>query len=805
MNHRLQHIFNMFENVLRENYNGEDIRDTQVKLGIAIADLIASNNKILMCHAPVGTGKTFGALVPGAYDTPSHQSRLIYSTSSLNLQAQLKNEELRFLKEHGDIKSFLVAKGITNYLCMERIEKSKLGDAIKSDLIRYTIQPNVEGDRVDFEKSFYALTDDQWAQVRLERLKDCLYCGKKTMCPTSEHRSKFNDTQINVVVTNHNQLVQSVLNIQEAKPPILNLNIIKGLIVIDEAHDFEDAILSQLADRITLEDFMKVLRKMKYDRRRNLFDYLSIIKRYINDLKRDSDINRGRHKLSESCMTTLFQIKVEVNKEISEQAARKLDYGRYKRSEDEENEADIIAGLLGKILDTANYSSWISFEDDKVEITVVSKKFRVKARNIIKEMLTSNKVVFMSGTLAVNNSFDSIYYSWNGRFPNSKEVILETVFNYKKQAMVYIPKDLPDPVPSSMLDAFQDYSSILADEIIKLIKITGGRTLILCTSHKQMALIAKFIQPELDQLGITLLKQKDKSIELLSDEFKKNETSVLIGTGSLFAGLSIPGRSLISVILCRLPFQNAEDPFMELLGEGLSLPEKMEYLYVPRMIIKLLQAAGRLIRTKNDFGCFTILDPRVFKERERYGDKVLGELAAIGYSLTREREEVDKFIKNNFQQPQNISYPPYNKGKLVIPESLSRDDNPRTIPKELPVDKSSLSDFVNTITKNQRTYYELVRKRAGMTTVMPNSVNTPYDVYKHLKLLAINRELTFNVDEEFPFLTSEQKQSYIKRFDIDNKKKVINKKPTKWTSKQIETRFDELKIKKHKSVREWEK
>lgn len=795
----------MFENVLRENYKGEDIRDTQVKLGIAIADLIASNSKILMCHAPVGTGKTFGALVPGVYDTPNHQSRLIYSTSSLNLQAQLKNEELRFLKEHGDIKSFLVAKGITNYLCMERIEKSRLGDEIKSDLIRYSIQPNVEGDRVDFEKSFYALTDDQWAQIRLERLKDCHYCGKKAMCPTSEHRSKFNDTQINVVVTNHNQLVQSVLNIQEAKPPILNLNMLKGLIVIDEAHDFEDAILSQLADRITLEDFIKVLRKMKYDRRRKLFDHLSIIKQYINDLKRDSDINRGRHKLSESCMSALSQIKVEVNKEISEQAARRLNYGRYNRSEAEENETDIIAGLLGKILDTANYSSWISFEEDKVEITVVSKKFRVKARNIIQEMLTSNKVVFMSGTLAVNNSFDSIYYSWNGRFQNSKEVILDTVFDYKKQAMVYIPKDLPLPVPSSKLDDFRNYSSILATEIIELIKITGGRTLILCTSHKQMALIAEFIQPELDQLGIKLLKQRDKSIELLSDEFKKNETSVLIGTGSLFAGLSIPGRSLISVILCRLPFQNAEDPFMELLGEDLTLPEKMEYLYIPRMIIKLLQAAGRLIRTKKDFGCFTILDPRVFKERERYGDKILGELAAIGYPLTREREEVDKFIKNHFQHPQNIPYPPYNKNKIVIPESLSRVDKPRSIPKESPVDNSSLSDFVNTITKNQRTYYELVRKRAGMTVVMSSSMNTPYDLYKHLKLLVINRELTFDVDEEFPFLTSEQKLSCIKRFDIDNKKRVINKKTANWTSKQIESRFDELKIRKYKSVREWEK
>jgi len=69
LNHRLEYIFIMFENVLHQKYHGEEVRDTQVNLGIAVADLIASNNKVLMCHAPVGTGKTFGALVPAIYDT----------------------------------------------------------------------------------------------------------------------------------------------------------------------------------------------------------------------------------------------------------------------------------------------------------------------------------------------------------------------------------------------------------------------------------------------------------------------------------------------------------------------------------------------------------------------------------------------------------------------------------------------------------------------------------------------------------------------------------------------------------------
>ncbi|WP_434510083.1 ATP-dependent DNA helicase [Desulfitobacterium sp. AusDCA] len=802
MNHRLEYVFDMFENVLRKKYHGEDVRDTQVKLAIAVADLIASKDKILMCHAPVGTGKTFGALVPGIYDTLNNKSRLIYATSSLNLQAQLKNEELHFLEGRGDIENFIVAKGITNYLCEDKVEPAALDDSIKTDLLQFSWQTN-EGDRVDFEKNYYPLTDDMWAMVRLEKLKDCQFCSKRTSCPTAKHRSKFNNPSINVVVTNHNQLVQSVLNIQEGKPPILDINMLKGLIVIDEAHDFEDAILSQLADRIILKDLAKLFKKMGYERRCKAMKSLLVINNYIKKLKYELDSTRGRQKISDTCLEAVSGMREELNKEITERSAQKLDYNRLFRPKEDDNESDITAELLNKILDTSKFSSWITFDDEKAEITIVNKKFRANARSIISEMLRNNKLVFMSGTLAVDNSFDNIYYSLNARFQNiTHELILNTVFDYKEQALVYVPKNLPIPIPS-ISERFREYTRILTEEIIELIKITGGRTLILCTSYKQLNLISELLQPVLDSMGITLLKQKDKSIELLSEEFKDKETSVLIGTGSFFAGLSVPGRSLISVILCRLPFPNAEDPFIDLLGNDLNLSEKMEYLFVPRMIIKLLQAAGRLIRTKNDFGCFTILDPRLFSER--YGKRVLGELEAIGYPLTQDREEVRKFIKQKFKKPQDVHYPVYEREQLDITESLLKDDKPRKIEKKTEKPKSSLADLENIITTPQKTYFEMVRKRAGLTTAIFETIKSPYDLFSHLKKLIINRELTFNIDEEFPFLTPEQKQSCINKFDMANKKIAINRKTSQWSKDQINNRLKDLKIKKHTSVKEWDK
>lgn len=802
MNHRLEYVLDMFENVLKEKYNGEDIRDTQVNLGVAVAGLISSNNRILMSHAPVGTGKTFGALVPGVYDTLNLSSRLIYSTSSLNLQAQLKNEELHFLKERKDIKSFIVAKGITNYLCIDKIDHASLEDFIKNDLFSFSMKSS-EGDRVDFEETFYPLPDDYWARVRLESLRDCLYCGRKAVCPTVKHRSKFNDPSINVVVTNHNQLVQSVLNIQEGRPPILDLNMKKGLIIIDEAHDFEDAILTQLAERIVLKELTALIRKMVNERCRAAMMSISIIYEYIKSLKRKMDSTKGRHKMSPECIQAISQIRDILNREITEKAAQRLDYQGFSRDE-RESESDIASELLGKILDESNYSCWLTFEDEKAEITIVGKKFRANTKSIIIELYRNNKLVFMSGTLAADNSFDNIYYTWNGKIKHcTQELILPTIFDYKKQAIFYVPENLPEPVPS-ISKHYRDYTSVLTREIIELIKITGGRTLILCTSYKQMYLISELIKPVLDAMGINLLKQKDKSIELLSKDFKRDETSVLIGTGSFFAGLSVPGKSLISVILCKLPFAAGEDPFMELLGQDLSISEKMEYLYVPRMMIKLLQATGRLIRTKDDFGCFTILDPRLFTAREQYGDKILNQLDAIGFPLTRDREEVRKFIDYNMREPMNVQFPVYDRAHLVIPDSLLKDDKPRYFKEETKED-DSLDDFVNTISSAQITYYERLRKRVGMTTVIPNSIKTPYDLFASLVKLSYNRGLEINVAEDFPFLTDKQKESCIKKFEMAHKNIPINRQSTKWSREQVESHFKELKIKRHTKYKEWDK
>ncbi|MFP3649218.1 helicase C-terminal domain-containing protein, partial [Paraburkholderia sp. SIMBA_054] len=74
-----------------------------------------------------------------------------------------------------------------------------------------------------------------------------------------------------------------------------------------------------------------------------------------------------------------------------------------------------------------------------------------------------------------------------------------------------------------------------------LLNLTGGRTLLLNTSNKHKEEFYGAIRNELQEKGIPVYNQGENSTEVLTQLFKENETSVLVGTGSYFSGFSVSG------------------------------------------------------------------------------------------------------------------------------------------------------------------------------------------------------------------------------------------------------------------------
>jgi ATP-dependent DNA helicase DinG len=105
----------------------------------------------------------------------------------------------------------------------------------------------------------------------------------------------------------------------------------------------------------------------------------------------------------------------------------------------------------------------------------------------------------------------------------------------------------------------------------------------------------------------------------LVTSFAEDETSVLVGTMSLYQGVDVPGRSCVSVIIDRIPFPRPDDPVMQARSERIEQQGGSGFMAVsvPRAGLLLAQGSGRLIRTTQDRGVVTVLDSRL--ATTRYG------------------------------------------------------------------------------------------------------------------------------------------------------------------------------------------
>lgn len=182
-------------------------------------------------------------------------------------------------------------------------------------------------------------------------------------------------------------------------------------------------------------------------------------------------------------------------------------------------------------------------------------------------------------------------------------------FDYKKQAIVAIPLDVPNP------DA-GDFSSVISDAIYEAIKISEGRAFVLFTSYGLLYKVHQALEPKLAEMGVTALKQGQQNRHELLEQFKQDKTSVLFGTDSFWQGVDVEGDALENVIITKLPFKVPSEPIVEARVEAIERQGGNAFMdySVPQAVIKLKQGFGRLIRKKTDIGSVFIFDKRIIEK-----------------------------------------------------------------------------------------------------------------------------------------------------------------------------------------------
>ncbi|NIP29616.1 MAG: hypothetical protein GTN59_03365, partial [Candidatus Dadabacteria bacterium] len=137
----------------------------------------------------------------------------------------------------------------------------------------------------------------------------------------------------------------------------------------------------------------------------------------------------------------------------------------------------------------------------------------------LKEKLYSKAktIVMTSATLSVNKNFDFQKYHL-GLMDNERinELIVKSPFNFREQALLLIPNDIPEPNHP----AYEDY---IEDLIVDSIKISKGNALVLFTSYASLNRVFENVEKRIKEdlsNKLELLKQGDLPRAKLLEKFK---------------------------------------------------------------------------------------------------------------------------------------------------------------------------------------------------------------------------------------------------------------------------------------------
>ncbi len=607
---------------------------------------------VLLAEAETGTGKTLAYLAPAVLS--GH--RVLVSTGSKNLQEQIYFKDIPLLRAALGIPfSATYMKGRSNYLCLYRFESIReLAESPSDDHRRISpaervFLPIVErwarttttGDRAELED----LPEDVpfWGTIAATA-ETCLgtECPRHSDCFVTRMRQQAAESD--VVIVNHHLLCADAAVRQNAYGEVIPAC---SHAVIDEAHQLEDVATQYFGVWISNHRFEELVRDTgralarqfivhdslevraildRIDERAKIF--FAAVVTDIHPARRSSTgLAEDRVRLTPHALSPVFDLGVALTAALDELEGTLVQHDKRAAESTPDRVPQVpeeVQALARRAAELRDELRFVLRASDPDFVFYLEQRGRgvflraspIDVSAIVRDLLLDRMrgTVLTSATLSVGGSFEYIRTRLGIR--RARELRLPAEFDYGRQAIVYLPRRMPDPRSPS-------FAAAAAREVVEILRRTEGRAFVLFTSYSMLHAVQSLAGTELDY---PILVQGTAPRSVLLQQFRTTRHAVLMATSSFWQGVDVIGEALSCVIVDKLPFASPGDPVtaarIDKIAERGGQPFA-EY-QVPLAILTLKQGLGRLIRHRNDRGVLSILDPRI--RTKGYGSRFLESL-----------------------------------------------------------------------------------------------------------------------------------------------------------------------------------
>ena len=633
---------------------GFEPRGQQLEMAERVAEAL-DIGRPLLCEAGTGTGKSLAYLAPAALWALANESKVVVSTHTRALQAQLLHSDLPLLEQAGMPVRTAVLQGRNNYLCKRRLGLA-LADAEAGDheverqalvALREWSDHTTDGSRSDLAA---AVDPAIWDRVLSDSdLSMSVKCPLYDSC--HYYRARRDASAAHLIIVNHALLLVDLALRQKMGRGVLPKY---ERVILDEAHHLEDAATGAATEALSARAVQHALCPLVDSKRRRgaltrlvqgpatklepatrsavatraqgleplvrtvgigVEATLEPLARLVTDQpRRVTPAFRASEDYTLDVVPTLHHLSSELEDVLKgldqllepfddlplpdTEAQPVLDLSRARRRL--ANHVEVLAGFLD---DDEDRCRWLAADKGRkgrrlARIAVAPIEVRDTLRRILFHPIPG--VTATSATLTIREQFG--YFRARTGLPGGDEVIFPSPFDHPKQALLGLPKDLPPPDHA-------DYLAETSRVMVEAVEAADGGAFVLCTSYRAVDAYAR----ALAATGRTVLAQGQGSRSRLLDRFRRSPRSVLVGTDSFWEGVSVKGDGLRLVIIPRLPFRVPTEPLQQARHERIQQRglDPFRGYVLPAAVIKLRQGYGRLIRGYDDRGAVLLLDRRI--------------------------------------------------------------------------------------------------------------------------------------------------------------------------------------------------